>query len=315
MTTERMPRHEYTNFAERYLNIGSVVGVEALCTCPFHDDSNPSFQFNLESGLFICFSCGASGSIRTLERRFGVSHRSVGVGLDVLYRRIRDLERPPEGPALPREESLNQFRIPTRYWEAKRKLTKETIKQFDLGYDIANDAVTIPVRTETGTLLGVTRRYLAADAFPRYKYPKGFHKRDHLFGSWLVAEDDSITSVALTEGAIDAMWLWQCGYPAMAIYGSSISDTQIRTLQRLGIRKITLFFDNDKAGRTIVKLCCGWKYNEHADRWKKYPELDLRKKFVVENVSWVGLPARCKDANNLSPSQVRLLMRTATPLP
>lgn len=313
--SERLPNHEFSRFAESYLNVSSVVGEEALCVCPFHDERNASFQFNLASGLYICFSCGAAGSIRSLERRFGVSHRSMGVGLDVIYRQLRELEHPkPELPFLD-EQALNQFRLPTRYWEKKRKLTSETQKMFDLGYDIANDAVTMPVRTPNGDLLGVTRRYLAADARPRYKYPKGFHKREHLYGSWLVAEDDSVSSVCLTEGAIDAMWLWQCGYPAMAIYGSSISEVQIMLLRRLGIRKITLFFDNDKAGGRIVRQCCGWKYSEFNDTWKRARELDLRRSFVIEKVDWTGIPSRVKDANDLSPAQARLLMRSAISLP
>ena len=313
--SERLPNYEYSRFAENYLKVDSVSGEESICLCPFHDDRKPSFQFNLSSGLYICFSCGAAGSIRSLERRFGVSHRSVGVGLDVLYRKLGELERPDRETRYQSEETLGTFRIPTRYWEQKRKLTPETQKMFELGYDIANDAVTMPVRTVGGDLFGVTRRFLAADAWPRYKYPKGFHKREHLYGSWLVAEDDSVSSVALTEGAIDAMWLWQCGYPAMAIYGSSISDVQIRLLQRLGIRKVTLFFDNDKAGSRIVRQCCGWKYSELNDTWKKVRDLDIRRKFVVEKVDWTGIPARCKDANDLTPGQVRLLMRSAIALP
>lgn len=35
------------------------------CSCPFgtHEDKNPSFNINLEKGCYICFACGAKGSI------------------------------------------------------------------------------------------------------------------------------------------------------------------------------------------------------------------------------------------------------------
>ncbi len=36
---------------------------EGLGLCPFHDDHNPSFSANRETGLFHCFACGKSGSI------------------------------------------------------------------------------------------------------------------------------------------------------------------------------------------------------------------------------------------------------------
>lgn len=37
----------------------------AMGLCPFHDDHNPSFSVNTETGLFNCFSCGEKGDIFT----------------------------------------------------------------------------------------------------------------------------------------------------------------------------------------------------------------------------------------------------------
>jgi len=42
---------------------------EALGLCPFHDDTNPSFSVNVETGLFRCFSCDAKGDIFTFYQR------------------------------------------------------------------------------------------------------------------------------------------------------------------------------------------------------------------------------------------------------
>ncbi len=42
--------------------------------CPFHEDRNPSFSLNLESGLFHCFGCGVGGDIFTFYQKLkGVS--------------------------------------------------------------------------------------------------------------------------------------------------------------------------------------------------------------------------------------------------
>lgn len=30
---------------------------QLMCLCPFHYEENPSFNINLESGLYKCFSC------------------------------------------------------------------------------------------------------------------------------------------------------------------------------------------------------------------------------------------------------------------
>ena len=35
---------------------------QAIGLCPFHDESNPSFSMNLETGLYLCHSCGDKGN-------------------------------------------------------------------------------------------------------------------------------------------------------------------------------------------------------------------------------------------------------------
>ena len=35
---------------------------QAIGLCPFHDESNPSFSMNLETGLYICHSCSEKGN-------------------------------------------------------------------------------------------------------------------------------------------------------------------------------------------------------------------------------------------------------------
>ncbi|QGJ92957.1 DNA primase [Gordonia phage Chidiebere] len=276
-----------------------------MCVCPFHDDHNASLQFNVDKGLFICFSCNAKGGIRALRRRFGVSDRDVGVGLDVVYGKISDLTRPKPAETRMSENELMAYQLPTDEW-TKRGLNATTIDQFQLGYDIVRDAMTIPVRTLSGDLIGVVFRYMDPDLKNRYRYPKGFHKREHLFASWMVADLADSSHVVLTEGAIDAMSVWQAGTPALAIYGSSVSLEQIRQLRMLGVRKVTLAFDNDKPGRDIVKTCLGWK--KHLDgRWEK-TDTDLRRWFLVDQVNWRRAPRRVKDANDLSTRELQRLL-------
>ncbi|AKL88332.1 DNA primase [Gordonia phage GMA6] len=305
-----LSQHKYGNFAERYLNVHTITGSEALALCPFHEDHSPSFQFNLDKGLYVCFSCGASGSIRGLESRFGVSYRSMGVGLDVLYRAIGDLERPVCSETRMSEDQLAQFSLPSRHW-SDRGFEQATVDKFDLGYDVIRDAMTIPIRDMNGELIGLCRRYLDPDMRNRYRYPKGFHKREHLFGSWLVADMPDVPSVALTEGAIDAMTVWQSGVPAMAIYGSSVSSDQIKQLRMLGVRKITMFFDNDRAGQEVSQRCLGWKRDENTGKWIRKRSTDLRRWFEVSTVDWTTAPRKAKDANDLSQSTIQKMLAEA----
>ena len=311
-----MSGFEYEEFAANYLNVLSVSGKEAMAICIFHEDSNASMQFNLETGLYLCFSCGAKGNIRTLENRFGISHRDPGVGIDTIYRRLAELKKidRDEGPRILPESELKKYALPTKHWAA-RGFNATTITSFDLGYDVHRDALTIPIRTMGGELLGFQRRFMDPDATPRYMYPKGFHKKEHLFASWMVANDSSAHTVALTEGAIDTMTLWQYGVPAMAIYGSSISPEQIRVLRMLGIDEIVLFFDNDKAGKELTRRSLGWSKINGVRGWVKNPDEDLRRYFKVRTVDWKKAPRhtdhRIKDANDLDRLTAVRMFRTA----
>src|SRR5262245_43460599 len=64
---------------------------EALGMCPFHDDHNPSFSVNLGSGLWKCFSCGASGDV------FDFYQRINGVSFAVAIRDLGHVPRVGEG--------------------------------------------------------------------------------------------------------------------------------------------------------------------------------------------------------------------------
>lgn len=51
-------------FFEKYLQkIQKIGGDEFKAICPFHDDTNPSFNFNNQSGKYFCHGCGKKGDI------------------------------------------------------------------------------------------------------------------------------------------------------------------------------------------------------------------------------------------------------------
>ena len=44
-----------------------VSGVNLVSTCPFHGDQRPSFAFDFERGIYVCYSanCGETGNVYT----------------------------------------------------------------------------------------------------------------------------------------------------------------------------------------------------------------------------------------------------------
>ena len=246
---------DYRGLAEQVFQVTIRGQDEWMVKCIFHDGDSPSLQFNIKNGLYYCFNCEAKGNIKSLQKFLGrrISEAEVDVAdviakLDLLDRQAG---KSTKEVILP-ESLLKRYNFPTGYWKS-RGFTDKTIKAFDLGYDPLENEAIIPVRNIKGELVGVIKRRLNDDNGIRYMYPKGFKRKTSMFAMWLLAKTDT-DEVVITEGGVDAMTLWQLGIPAVAQYGSSISYEQVNLLRRLGINKITFFYDNDLAGKKALDI-------------------------------------------------------------
>jgi DNA primase len=238
----------FEKWAETYLNVTLRGGSEWMAVCPLHDDRGASLQINVNKGLWVCFGCQQGGTVKSLSNRLGVNYADPSVPVADLRSALERATTPPEPSIEPLPESyLKRFGIEMHpYWEG-RGFTEETIDRFDLGYDFMKDQLTIPYRTPEGDLLGVIRRRLTNE-FPRYLYPKGFDRTGSLFASW-----EAVQHVGLVEGSLDAVMNFQNGLPSLGVYGSSVNERQVRLLRRLGVKRVTLFFDYDDAGLKAFK--------------------------------------------------------------
>ena len=267
---------DYADVADKYLEVTLRSGSEWMARCCFHEDSSASLQFNIDKGLYYCFACHAKGNIKTFLRHFGQTYREPEVDVADIYAKldlIDSVSKSPVKAAVLPESTLKRYAFPTDYW-ASRGLSKAVQDAFDLGYDpIENEAI-IPLRNVDGELMGVIRRRLEKDYGPKYMYYKGFPRKTSLFASWLVAKTQT-DHVVVTEGSLDAVSVWQAGYPAVAQYGSSISSEQAILLRRLGINNVTLFYDDDDAGRDAT-LSAVRKLRDFMVKVVKYQEGDAK---------------------------------------
>lgn len=56
---------DYEEIYTYYLDDYKIRRNELICSCPFHDENTPSFNANLENGVYHCFGCGAKGNVIT----------------------------------------------------------------------------------------------------------------------------------------------------------------------------------------------------------------------------------------------------------
>lgn len=133
-------------------------GRNFVCTCPFHDDHNPSMSVTVDKQIYKCFVCGAGGNVFTFVQNF--EHISfiesvikvadyAGVFLD---EQDRVLDFAPADPVKQAIHKVNQTVIDyTNYtlstpsaieykaYLHQRGIHDETIQRFQMGYNPKND--------------------------------------------------------------------------------------------------------------------------------------------------------------------------------
>lgn len=277
-----------------------------FCFSPDHENWNtPAACLNVETGLFICYSCGFSGSLGN-----NAEFDEIKTKVNAVKSRIKRFLAPSVevSAEYASEETLKRYtRAKTDYWQKVRGINEETVELFQLGFDPFSNAVTIPLRTLNGKLIGVTRRFISDDHLgARYKYPKGFRASQNLYASWLYEEYD-VTTVSLHEGSIDTLKMWQLGIPAVAMYGATISEEHVNILLQMGVRKVVYFGDGDAAGIRAKERTHGyWQKPDGSYQYKK--ETDLTRHFTLFHVPDHGGK---KDSGDMTDSEIFRAWRSA----
>jgi len=236
---------------------GYVAGKELRATCPIHHDTNPSFSLNIYNGLWKCFaSCGSGDFIRLVELVLNCgpqeAHSWLQAGsatsVDQLDKSLAAKLSPTDPLPKIHDDSWQAIYASTTAdfmpeWFLARGFSWETIWKWGLHYEKTVDAVIIPVIWENQVLGTITRN--TSEYLPKYQNSSGLPKSRLVFGEI----KRSTQEIILVEGVLDAIWLWQLGYNAVSILGTSLSEEQIHILEKYRFGEIILALDNDEPGR------------------------------------------------------------------
>lgn len=244
---------------------------------------------DLEYGTTHCFTCGYKASLPQLVsvcfgrydkdfgeewliERFGTPYEN---SLDLMPE--ISLDKPKKSEYLS-ESILDQFNYYHEYmW--KRKLTKEVVDTFRIGYDPKYKCITFPVWDENDHLVMVTNRSVNSKGF---YIQKGVEKPLYLLN---FVKRWNIKTVVICEAQIDALTSWVYGQPAIATLGG-ITSKQIELLNKSGVRNVITMFDNDDAGQRFTRVV----------------ENGLRGDIMVFNTKF---PDGCKDINDMTEEQFK----------
>jgi DNA primase len=254
-------KDSYTADQVRRVLIGAGVDIEAeygtdyIVFCPYHNNNRtPAGEVSKDHGMFFCFGCQTTRTL--IEFVMHISNRTY-------FESIRYIKSKEQETSI--EDSINKALIDKpefvqydellikrlnnqaidspraiRYFEG-RKITKDSIIKFGLGYSEKQDSVTIPVHSPDGMCIGFVARTVEGKEF---KNTPGLPKGKILFNLHRIKTSNIVYVV---ESSFDAIRLDQVGFPAVATLGANVSAAQIRLLEKY-FNSIVLIADNDDAG-------------------------------------------------------------------
>lgn len=302
---------------------GREIGDEyvILCPDPDHNDTSPSCSVNTATGYYHCLSCGIGGDLAALG----------AVVLNQPREAVEALLRPdtPEGMLLALQRRVARLVAPVKRSRPlevpdhqdrgdfsellARQFTEESLEKWGIRYVkeqefigsrgepySIRESIAIPVRTSRGDLAGwCYRRTVASPGWqPRYLYTSGMAVSELWFG----VPQPHVSQTAIVEGALDAIWLDQCGVPALALLGSKMGDRKIKWLKKYD--SVILIPDRDVAGVRWCQRVADDIGTSVPVRIGQYREWMISKSDPTK---------RASDPEELTPTDVEIVVATAVP--
>ena len=264
--TRRNKGNLYTKEQVRRVLAGSGIEVQTeldsdfIIFCPFHNNHrSPAGEINKDSGIFFCFSCQKTSDL--VEFTMFTSGRTYFESVRFIKSKEQetDLEQEMTRQLHTRQEYVpyDELQVKKLHMQAMdsprastyfngRKINKESMIKFGLGFSANFDMVTVPVHSPDGILLGFVGRSIEGKEF---KNTPGLPKSKTLFNINRVKTADQVYVV---ESSFDAIRLDQVGLAAVATLGANVSSMQIELLQKY-FNNIIVIADNDEAGGNMKK--------------------------------------------------------------
>jgi DNA primase len=230
--------------------------------CPFHNEKTPSFTYFPSSKSFHCFGCGVNGTVidyimhresikepyeavEFMADKFNIAIK----GFDkVTIQRKKKKVKENRSKALEDYKNVKQ----AESFLIDRGFGEGTVKKFGVGYNLQENAITIPYLDTYGNVVGSAYRNFDENK-PKYinsSEDEVFKKSELLYGLDK-ARKHIKKRVFVVEGYFDVMAMHQMGYPETVAYcGQSLTEEQASLLSKYISKntKIFLIPDNDKTG-------------------------------------------------------------------
>jgi len=146
------------------------------------------------------------------------------------------------------ETLIIPLKTESEYLTGERGISTGVQHYMDTGYSERRNSISLPWRHIDGKLAAIKYRNVGSKEF---RYEEGGHPVSELVYGLDRVYDMEAKEVVICEAEIDALSWKSRGITAIALGGSSISDTQKELITKSPIEVLVLAMDNDKAGRLL----------------------------------------------------------------
>jgi DNA primase len=213
------------------------------CTNPEHEDLHPSMRVDKLTGVYHCFSCGHKGN---LLLDYGVRVDKIVTKVSKLLEKIVEIRK--KGLDIP----LGATKVHSDF----RGIGADTLRYFEAFFHPDfEDRIVFPIRNINGEIEVFIARHLHTNTASKYIFsPKNISPP--VFPSKPVSIENS--SIILVEGIFDALNLIDKGLQnTICAFGTHTllrsHREKLEYLKVMGIEKIYIMFDGDKAGKEAAE--------------------------------------------------------------
>lgn len=303
-------RIDIVDLISNYLTLKKA-GANYKAICPFHQEKTPSMMVSAEKQIFKCFGCGEGGDVFTFVMK--MENLEFREALEMLAERagVKLSRHNPKEAQVQTDRKTRLYKIndlsarvfhkilishpagkqALKYLK-ERKLTDQTIKDFQIGYAPAfakatadkpsylvsflkkrgfneqeiTDAgspdrffkrIMFPIRDTMGHVIAFTGRVTEKDQQPKYLNTADtviFHKGRLLYNlDQSKAAIKQVKAAVVVEGQMDVIASHQAGVQnVVATSGTALTEEHLRIIYRY-TPNIIFAFDSDSAGLATAK--------------------------------------------------------------
>lgn len=269
--------NKYEDLVTSILNADKqkISGSELRCCCPFHDDENPSFSINLETGAYYCQTCEEKGSITKFVAKIkNIDNKQA-------WKEICEYTGEDYTKTISYPYTLEDF-------AKEKKFNIDYIKQMQIKTsEDKTNCIEIPYFDTDGKY--IRKKYRNNPNNPIRFYWDNSNTEVPLYGLWLL---NSYTNdyIVITEGETDCITLWHYGIHAIGVPGAkAFKAGYAKYFDKF--EKIYIHSDEDEAAVNFVSSIQAvlpseklYKINSKALGCKDINELHINDKLNIDEL-------------------------------